>query len=144
LAGNIEPPPPNFPPPRLEAPGFPRVASLLCVSRRDDDGQRVMWLAVGEGGQTRILKHTGGVFSPVYQQGDPGNGIGGYDLKSPADQAFAFDYDSSGIDRPRDYSATVELARAPRSRILHHARDRDDRKPQRLAGLHVEEARMPS
>jgi hypothetical protein len=23
-------------------------------------------------------------------------GIGGYDLKSPADRAFAFDYDSSG------------------------------------------------
>jgi subtilisin family serine protease len=35
-------------------------------------------------------------FRPVYQQGDPGNGIGGYDLKSAADQAFAFDYDGSG------------------------------------------------
>jgi hypothetical protein len=43
-----------------------------------------------------ILKNNGGVFSPVYAQGDPGNGIGGYDLKSPADRAFAFDYDSSG------------------------------------------------
>ena len=43
-----------------------------------------------------ILKNAGGNFSPVYQQGDPGNGIGGYDLRSPADQAFAFDYDSSG------------------------------------------------
>jgi len=43
-----------------------------------------------------ILKNTGGVFSAVYAQGDPGNGIGGYDLKSPADRAFAFDYDSSG------------------------------------------------
>jgi hypothetical protein len=43
-----------------------------------------------------ILKNSGGNFSPVYQQGDPGNGIGGYDLKSPADQAFAFDYDGSG------------------------------------------------
>ena len=32
----------------------------------------------------------------MYQQGDPGNGIGGYDLKSAADRAFAFDYDSSG------------------------------------------------
>jgi hypothetical protein len=39
---------------------------------------------------------SGGQFSPVYAQGDPGNGIGGYDLKSTADQAFAFDYDSSG------------------------------------------------
>ena len=36
------------------------------------------------------------VFSAVYAQGDPGNGIGGYDLKSAADRAFAFDYDGSG------------------------------------------------
>ena len=43
-----------------------------------------------------ILKNSGGTFTPVYQQGSPGNGIGGYDLKSPADLAFAFDYDSSG------------------------------------------------
>ena len=51
-----------------------------------------------------ILKNTGGVFSPVYQQGDPGNGIGGYDLRSPADQAFAFDYDGSGkLDHPTLY-----------------------------------------
>ena len=28
--------------------------------------------------------------------GDPGNGIGGYNLASPADRVFAFDYDSSG------------------------------------------------
>lgn len=32
----------------------------------------------------------------VYKQGDPGSGIGGYDLKSPADRGLAFDYDSSG------------------------------------------------
>jgi hypothetical protein len=43
-----------------------------------------------------ILKNTGGAFSTVYAQGDPGHGIGGYDLKSPADRVFAFDYDSSG------------------------------------------------
>jgi hypothetical protein len=43
-----------------------------------------------------ILKNSGGAFTPVYAQGDPGNGIGGYDLKSPADRAFAFDYDHSG------------------------------------------------
>ena len=53
-----------------------------------------------------ILKNTNGVFHPVYQQGDPGYGIGGYDLKSRHDQAFAFDYDYSGkldhlvLDRP--------------------------------------------
>jgi hypothetical protein len=43
-----------------------------------------------------ILKNSGGTFTPVYHQGDPGNGIGGYDLKSAADRAFAFDYDHSG------------------------------------------------
>ena len=43
-----------------------------------------------------ILHHDGVQFSSVYAQGDPGNGIGGYDLKSTADRAFAFDYDGSG------------------------------------------------
>ena len=43
-----------------------------------------------------ILKNTNGQFSPVYSQGDPGSGIGGYDLRSPADRVFAFDYDHSG------------------------------------------------
>lgn len=42
-----------------------------------------------------ILKNRDGVFHPVYQQGDPENGIGGYVLKSSADQAFSFDYDHS-------------------------------------------------
>src|SRR6516165_1666790 len=43
-----------------------------------------------------ILKNSGGAFSPMYHQGDPGTGIGGYDVKSPADRAVAFDYDSTG------------------------------------------------
>ncbi|KAJ7276876.1 hypothetical protein C8J57DRAFT_1061562 [Mycena rebaudengoi] len=43
-----------------------------------------------------ILRNNNGHFTPVYQQGDPGSGIGGYDLKSPADRVFAFDYDHSG------------------------------------------------
>ena len=43
-----------------------------------------------------ILKNNAGTFTPVYQQGDPGSGIGGYDLSSASDQVFAFDYDSSG------------------------------------------------
>jgi hypothetical protein len=43
-----------------------------------------------------ILKNSAGIFTPVYQQGDPGSGIGGFDLKSLADRAFAFDYDGSG------------------------------------------------
>jgi DNA-binding winged helix-turn-helix (wHTH) protein len=43
-------------------------------------------------GTLSILKNSGGTFIPVYQ----GSGIGGYDLKSPNDRAFAFDYDHSG------------------------------------------------
>ncbi|OCK84464.1 hypothetical protein K432DRAFT_345148 [Lepidopterella palustris CBS 459.81] len=43
-----------------------------------------------------ILQNNAGTFTPVYRQGDPGIGIGGYDLRSPADSAFAFDWDSSG------------------------------------------------
>lgn len=43
-----------------------------------------------------IMGGTCAGFRPVYQQGDPGNGIGGYSLRSADDQAFAFDYDGSG------------------------------------------------
>jgi hypothetical protein len=44
-----------------------------------------------------ITKQSGaGLFTPVYAQGDGGNGIGGYDLRSPADRVFAFDYNHSG------------------------------------------------
>jgi DNA-binding winged helix-turn-helix (wHTH) protein len=39
-----------------------------------------------------ILKNLEGAFVPVYE----GQGIGGYDLKSAADRALAFDYDHSG------------------------------------------------
>jgi hypothetical protein len=47
-----------------------------------------------------ILEHPSFGFKPVYQEGDPGNGIGHFDLRSSADQAFAFDYDHS---RKTDY-----------------------------------------
>lgn len=43
-----------------------------------------------------ILKNSSGTFSPVYSQGDPGNGIGGFDLSSTADVALAYDWDKSG------------------------------------------------
>ena len=43
-----------------------------------------------------ILRNDGGTFTPVYAEGSPGNGIGGYDLWSANDRAFAFDYNSSG------------------------------------------------
>jgi hypothetical protein len=43
-----------------------------------------------------ILRNSGGSFTTVYRQGDPGNGIGGFNLRSPADRAFSFDWESSG------------------------------------------------
>ena len=43
-------------------------------------------------GIIRILKHTSGTFTPVYQDC---NGIGGYDLKSPADRVFCFNFEPS-------------------------------------------------
>lgn len=55
----------------------------LCIYR---PGTGTMW----------ILRNDGGKFTPVFRQGDPGQGIGGFDLKSPADRAFAFDWNSSG------------------------------------------------
>jgi len=47
-------------------------------------------------GSISILQHDGNNFVPVYHEGDSGNGIGGFDLLSPVDSAFAFDYDSVG------------------------------------------------
>src|SRR5215470_13503227 len=35
-------------------------------------------------------------FSPVYHQGDPGQGIAGYNLADLRDRVFAFDYDGTG------------------------------------------------
>jgi hypothetical protein len=47
-----------------------------------------------------ILNKASSNFAPVFIGGNPTtgvySGIGGYDLKSPADLAFAFDYDGSG------------------------------------------------
>lgn len=41
------------------------------------------------------INHSG-TWSPVYAQGDPGSGIGGFDLKSTADRVLAFDWNHSG------------------------------------------------
>jgi hypothetical protein len=47
-------------------------------------------------GTIYILRNSGGSFGPVFAEGSPGHGIGGYDLADPADRAFAFDYNSTG------------------------------------------------
>jgi hypothetical protein len=43
-----------------------------------------------------ILRNSAGSFAPVFAEGSPGNGIGGYNLQHPADRVFAFDYNGSG------------------------------------------------
>jgi hypothetical protein len=50
----------------------------------------------GTGAIYIVEKNNDGTFSAVYKQGDPGTGIGGFDLSSPADRAFAFDYYGNG------------------------------------------------
>ncbi|MGV9383641.1 S1 family peptidase [Nonomuraea sp. NPDC003707] len=63
-------------------------------------------------GMVHILKHgSGATFTPVYSSAD--GGIGGYDLKSAADQIIAFDYDGSGkldhllLYRPGGHTAWI-------------------------------------
>lgn len=48
------------------------------------------------GGAISILRKNNGDFDDIYNKGFPGNGIGGYDLLSPDDHVFAFDYEHSG------------------------------------------------
>ena len=47
-------------------------------------------------GAVSILKRNGGVFEAVFSEPVGGKGIGGFNPDNPADQGFAFDYDSSG------------------------------------------------
>ncbi|KAH6889917.1 hypothetical protein B0T10DRAFT_403866 [Thelonectria olida] len=56
----------------------------------------LVWYRPGTGTCWILRKGSDGKWTPVYAQGDPGTGIGGYDLKSPNDRMFAFDYNSSG------------------------------------------------
>jgi S1-C subfamily serine protease len=58
-------------------------AGAFCVLRHD-------WAST-EGGPVTVNR-----FRPVYFQGDPGQGIGGWDLANSSDQGFAFDYNGNG------------------------------------------------
>jgi hypothetical protein len=55
-----------------------------------------------------ILKNENGIFSPVYMEGEPGIGIGGYDLASVNDRVIAFDYGIGKLEEPK-----------PKSRLNH-------------------------
>ena len=53
----------------------------------------------GKGTVFILERHPAGCgmgFKAVMKEGDPGSGIGGYDLKNSADRVIAFDYQSSG------------------------------------------------
>jgi DNA-binding winged helix-turn-helix (wHTH) protein len=53
-----------------------------------------------------IVENSGGTFTRVFES----NGIGGYDLKSPQDRIFAFDYDHSGkLDHLVLYGSGTEM-----------------------------------
>src|SRR6266853_1973513 len=64
-----------------------------------------------------LLKRNGSTFTAVFAEGSPGIGIGGYDLQSAADRAFAFDYDGMGkldhiaLYRPGDGTFSILLKR---------------------------------
>ena len=47
-------------------------------------------------GAVCVLKNHRGDFSPVYQEGDPGAGIGGFDLSSTTDRAFMYQVGGKG------------------------------------------------
>jgi hypothetical protein len=53
-------------------------------------------------GAIYFLKNNAGQFTKLPgSTGDPGIGVGGYNLKDNRDRAFAFDYDGSGkLDHP--------------------------------------------
>ena len=73
----------------------PRIVRLRSITTAPGKLDHLALYRPGTG-TIWILKNNGGNFSPVYAQGEPGAGIGGYDLLSAADRAFAFDYDSTG------------------------------------------------
>ena len=50
----------------------------------------------GTGAIGIIQKNSDGTFGHVYFQGDPGDGIGGWDLRDAADRIIAYDYNSTG------------------------------------------------
>ena len=53
-------------------------------------------ISVGERHDLDSKEYLTGFLPVFHQEGDPGPGIGGFDLQSPADLVFAFDYDHSG------------------------------------------------
>jgi hypothetical protein len=73
------------------------TADRVCSFDYESSGQADHLVCYRPGtGAVFVLKNNYGVFTPVYRQGDPGNGIGDFDLKNSVDLLFAFDYKSTG------------------------------------------------
>ncbi len=71
------------------------VGGLYYLLNREKPEQPIPSIS----GKDEAKPEGAGTFTAVYQQGDPGNGIAGYDLRSPNDRVFAFDFNG---DRKQD------------------------------------------
>ena len=71
-----------------------RVIAFDCNSTGNLD--HLVCYVPGTGSVIIVRKNSDGTFDTVYFQGIPGNGIGGYDLKNPADRIIAYDYLGTG------------------------------------------------
>lgn len=80
--------------------GFDLSVSADNVFAFDYDGtgttNHLVLYRPGTGALYIIKKDGTGNYYPVYHQNPGGSGIGGYDLSSSADRAFAFDYGGTG------------------------------------------------
>ncbi|KEF53447.1 uncharacterized protein A1O9_10422 [Exophiala aquamarina CBS 119918] len=43
-----------------------------------------------------ILENEEGILEPIYQQSEPEEGIGGYELQSTSDRVIAYEYNGKG------------------------------------------------
>lgn len=80
----------------IETGGKPPRLAWTAENAVTDCGQHAVVVSNANPGGEIDLYYAADSFAPVFHQGDPGSGIGGYDLRSAADRAFAFDYDGTG------------------------------------------------
>jgi hypothetical protein len=69
---------------------------VLAFDFNGDGKEDLLFYRPGRGAVFVARSNGNGSFTAVYAQGDPGNGIAGFDLKSPADRILAFDYNGDG------------------------------------------------
>lgn len=69
---------------------------VLVLDYDGDKKQDLLLYRPGKGAVWIARSNGDGKFTAVYAQGDPGAGLAGFDLKSPADQALVLDYNGDG------------------------------------------------